>query len=91
MSQSVWIIEVNDFDRGWMPSCVEPFSTKQEAEDRVAKTHSKAFRVCEYRRTEIHRAHSLVAMDFPASLIMMKFWNGRLPFEGHIIHWRFGK
>lgn len=21
---------------------------------------------------------------------MMKFWDGRLPFEGHIIHWRFG-
>lgn len=32
-----------------------------------------------------------MADGFASALEMLRFWDGRLPFEGHVIHWNYGK
>ncbi|QNI34495.1 ASCH domain-containing protein [Alloacidobacterium dinghuense] len=65
---------------------MEPVCTK--VQDIVIDSTGSIF--IDGERLHSDEREALAAADGFASYVdMMKFWNGRLPFEGDIIHWKF--
>lgn len=60
------------------------FETEKRGLDRIVRVYING------QELTLDEREGLARRDgFPNFAEMMKFWKGRLPFTGHIIHWRF--
>jgi hypothetical protein len=57
--------------------------------EEISITHDGLIKIEGRYLSRLEQEELAVSDGFESAVDMLRFWDGRLPFEGHVIHWKF--